>query len=48
MPVEAIRYLDRILTAATHMGQLVDDLLNLAQIGRTGTETGKKRKLRGW
>lgn len=34
MPVEAIRYLDRILDAATHMGQLIDDLLNLARIGR--------------
>jgi PAS domain S-box-containing protein len=27
-------YLDRILKAVTHMGQLVDDLLNLARIGR--------------
>lgn len=27
-------YLDRILRAVTHMGQLVDDLLNLARIGR--------------
>ncbi|HVB87615.1 MAG TPA: PAS domain S-box protein [Candidatus Dormibacteraeota bacterium] len=26
--------LDRILTAVTHMGRLVDDLLNLARIGR--------------
>jgi PAS domain S-box-containing protein len=34
MPAEAIRYLDRILEAATHMGQLIDDLLNLARIGR--------------
>ena len=34
MAAEAIRYLDRILTAATHMGQLLDDLLNLAKIGR--------------
>jgi PAS domain S-box-containing protein len=34
MTPEAIRYLDRILTAATHMGQLIDDLLNLAKIGR--------------
>lgn len=29
------RQLDRILTAVTHMGRLVDDLLNLARIGRT-------------
>jgi PAS domain S-box-containing protein len=31
---EAIRYLDRVLEAANHMGRLVDDLLNLARIGR--------------
>jgi PAS domain S-box-containing protein len=34
MPEDAIRYLDRVLEAATHMGQLIDDLLNLARIGR--------------
>jgi PAS domain S-box-containing protein len=34
MTPDAIHYLDRILTAATHMGQLIDDLLNLARIGR--------------
>jgi PAS domain S-box-containing protein len=34
MAPEAILYLDRILAAATHMGQLIDDLLNLAKIGR--------------
>ena len=34
LPEDAIRYLDRILEAATHMGQLIDDLLNLARIGR--------------
>jgi PAS domain S-box-containing protein len=34
LPKEAQLYLDRILHAATHMGHLVDDLLNLAQIGR--------------
>ncbi|MFZ3214619.1 MAG: PAS domain S-box protein [Candidatus Acidiferrales bacterium] len=34
LPDEAHRYLSRILDAATHMGQLVDDLLNLARIGR--------------
>jgi len=43
MPVEAIRYLDRILTAATHMGQLVDDLLNLARIGRTELKREKRQ-----
>lgn len=43
MPVEAIRYLDRILTAATHMGQLIDDLLNLARIGRTELKREKKQ-----
>jgi PAS domain S-box-containing protein len=34
LPVEASRYLDRIVESATHMGQLIDDLLNLARIGR--------------
>jgi PAS domain S-box-containing protein len=34
MVPEAMRYLDRILEAATHMGLLIDDLLNLARIGR--------------
>jgi light-regulated signal transduction histidine kinase (bacteriophytochrome) len=28
------RYLNRVLQAASHMGHLVDDLLNLARIGR--------------
>ena len=32
---EGRRYLDRVLEAANHMGQLVDDLLNLARIGRS-------------
>jgi light-regulated signal transduction histidine kinase (bacteriophytochrome) len=31
---EAQRYLDRVLHGANHMGHLVDDLLNLAKIGR--------------
>jgi PAS domain S-box-containing protein len=31
---DGIRYLDRVLAAANHMGRLVDDLLNLAHIGR--------------
>ena len=31
---EANRYLERILHGANHMGHLVDDLLNLAKIGR--------------
>ncbi len=31
---EGLRYLDRVLQAANHMGHLVDDLLNLARIGR--------------
>lgn len=34
LPADGHRYLDRILGAATHMGHLVDDLLNLARIGR--------------
>ncbi len=35
IPYEGRRYLDRVLEAANHMGQLVDDLLNLARIGRS-------------
>lgn len=31
---DARHYLDRILSAVSHMGHLVDDLLNLARIGR--------------
>jgi PAS domain S-box-containing protein len=31
---EGHRYLDRVLQAANHMGHLIDDLLNLARIGR--------------
>jgi PAS domain S-box-containing protein len=31
---DGLRYLDRILSAVTHMGHLVDDLLTLARIGR--------------
>jgi len=31
---EGKHYLDRVLNAANHMGRLVDDLLNLARIGR--------------
>jgi PAS domain S-box-containing protein len=31
---EGLRYLDRVLQAANHMGRLVDDLINLARIGR--------------
>jgi light-regulated signal transduction histidine kinase (bacteriophytochrome) len=34
MPPDAMVYLDRILAAATRMGQLIDDLLNMARIGR--------------
>jgi PAS domain S-box-containing protein len=34
MPPQAQHYIDRILAAATHMGHLVDSLLNLARIGR--------------
>jgi PAS domain S-box-containing protein len=30
----ALRHLDRVIQAAGHMGHLVDDLLNLARIGR--------------
>jgi PAS domain S-box-containing protein len=31
---EGQRYLDRVMQAANHMGRLVDDLLNLARVGR--------------
>jgi len=31
---EGCRYIDRVVQAANHMGHLVDDLLNLARIGR--------------
>lgn len=34
LPAEARRCLDRIRAGARHMGQLVDDLLNLSRIGR--------------
>jgi PAS domain S-box-containing protein len=32
---EGLRYLNRVLHAANHMGQLVDDLLHLARVGRS-------------
>jgi PAS domain S-box-containing protein len=34
LPEEGRHFLDRILKATTHMGHLIDDLLNLARIGR--------------
>lgn len=34
LPEEGLQYLDRVLKAANDMGRLVDDLLNLARIGR--------------
>ena len=34
IPEEGQRYLSRIVDGATHMGHLVDDMLNLAKIGR--------------
>jgi len=34
LSAEGVQHLDRILAAVTHMGHLVDDLLNLARIGR--------------
>ena len=34
LPAEGHRFLDRILSSTTHMGHLIDDLLNLARIGR--------------
>ncbi len=38
---ETQRYLERILHGANHMGHLVDDLLNLARVGRK--ELGRRR-----
>lgn len=34
LPEDAHKYLDRIIQAANHMGRLVDDLIDLARIGR--------------
>ncbi|HEY0701540.1 MAG TPA: PAS domain S-box protein [Candidatus Acidoferrales bacterium] len=34
LPPEGHRFLERILNSTTHMGHLIDDLLNLARIGR--------------
>jgi PAS domain S-box-containing protein len=34
LPAEGHRFLERILNSTTHMGHLIDDLLNLARIGR--------------
>jgi PAS domain S-box-containing protein len=34
LPPEGLRFLERILSSTTHMGHLIDDLLNLARIGR--------------
>ena len=34
LPPGAKQYLERVRAATAHMGQLVDDLLNLAQVGR--------------
>lgn len=34
LPVEARRYLDKVMHGAQQMGTLVDDLLHLAQVGR--------------
>jgi PAS domain S-box-containing protein len=34
LPEEGRHFLDRILNATTHMGHLINDLLNLARIGR--------------
>ena len=32
---DGLRYLDRVIQAANHMGQLVDDLIHLARVGRS-------------
>jgi len=36
-----LAYLNRIRRATEHMGQLIDDLLNLSQISRSGVHMGK-------
>jgi len=38
LPEEARRYLDRIRSATTHMGQLIEGLLNLARVSRKPLE----------
>ncbi|HEX4004257.1 MAG TPA: PAS domain S-box protein [Candidatus Acidoferrales bacterium] len=40
---EGIRYLDRVLEAANHMGRLVDDLIKLARVGRREISKQKVR-----
>jgi PAS domain S-box-containing protein len=35
LPAEGVRYLERIRQASRHMGQLIDDLLQLSRIGRS-------------
>lgn len=34
LPPEGVKYLDRVIQSANHMDHLVDDLINLARIGR--------------
>jgi PAS domain S-box-containing protein len=34
LPAEGVKYLDRVIQSANHMGELVDDLINLARISR--------------
>lgn len=35
LDADGVRYLDRVIQAANHMGQLVDDLIHLARVGRS-------------
>lgn len=39
IPPEAHRYLDRIAAASKHLGQLIDDLLELSRVGRVELNT---------
>lgn len=41
LPPEGVKYLDRVIQSANHMGNLVDDLINLARIGRKEMKTNK-------
>jgi len=40
LPIEARQYLDRITSASSKMGALIDHLLELSQVGRTETKPG--------
>jgi PAS domain S-box-containing protein len=39
LPAGGHKYLDRVIVAANHMGRLIDDLINLARIGRASLKS---------